>query len=48
MALELVWCPFCHEGNGCDVQGKKITCPVCRNTFTIEQSVDDIKHGGGR
>lgn len=46
MPLERVWCPYCHEGNGCMVEGDKITCPVCHRTFTIQQSCDDIKNGG--
>lgn len=44
MALEWVWCPYCHKGEGCNNNGGTFTCPTTGKTFTSQQSNDDIKN----
>lgn len=43
MALEWVWCPHCHKGEGCFNANGTFTCPSTGKTFTSQQSNDDIK-----
>ena len=45
MSIERVWCPYCHQGQDCTVNGTTIICPVCHRTFTIEESNNDIRFG---
>ena len=44
MALEWVWCPICHEGEGCFFDENKgvYVCPTTGYTFTAKESCDDI------
>lgn len=42
MAIEKVWCPFCHIGHMCENDNGKILCPVKNRFFTIEESNADI------
>lgn len=44
MALEWVWCPYCHKGEGCMKENGVFICPSTRKTFTEKQSTDDIKN----
>ena len=43
MALEWVWCPYCHKGESCSNNGGKFICPTTGKTFTSEQSNNDIR-----
>ena len=38
-----VWCPYCHEGEGCVYENGKYTCPSTRLQFTEQESVEDSK-----
>lgn len=46
MALVYVWCPYCHEGHGCnqDEATKRFFCAIKNLEFTEKQSVEDIKN----
>lgn len=41
--LIYVWCPYCHEGHGCIKCGTIYECVTTGRTFTIEESLEDIK-----
>ena len=43
MAMERVWCPYCHRSESCDNNGGILTCSATGRTFTIEMSNEDIK-----